>query len=356
MNSTTSKFLTLFILALVAALAAINGFSWVTLFVICSGCVAILAVPTQAAQSVTKTVVTETEVTTKAEIVTETELMTETGIVTETPRNKKLYRVSEINRVKASLLANSSILITGETGCGKSVLARAVVEGLEESGFKVVFVEPASTKQMLLEMAYELDINTQTLEGKALNIDQLKRALSIPLEAKKAFLVIDDAHSYDLKFRIWLKQLKSGGANLFLLATNPPKSDIFINIPRIQLQPLPESAIREIMEEAAHWRGINLTNAELSQLQGRASGNPALAQRAVNEEYLGLEGEEGDHDRYFDITPLILLVGIVFVVMRFIGLGTNNQALYIFSGISAAVFIGVSRLLYSLPPDSKRIR
>jgi energy-coupling factor transporter ATP-binding protein EcfA2 len=337
--------LTLLILALVSALAAINGFSWATLCVICSGYVALLTVPTAQKQSVTKT-----------NVVTESSLATETSVVTQTPGNKKLYRVSEINRVKASLLANSSILITGETGCGKSVLAQAVVEGLEESGFKVVFVEPASTKQMLLEMAYELDINTQTLEGKALNIDQLKRALSIPLEAKKAFLVIDDAHSYDLKFRIWLKQLKSGGANLFLLATNPPKSDIFINIPRIQLQPLPESAIREIMEEAAHWRGINLTNAELSQLQGRASGNPALAQRAVNEEYLGLEGEEGDHDRYFDITPLILLVGIMFVVMRFIGLGTNNQALYIFSGISAAVFMGVSRLLYSLPPDSKRIR
>lgn len=331
-------------------LAAINGVSWVTLFVICNGCVAILAAPTAAVQSVNKTVVTETEVTTNAEIVTET------GIVTETPRNQKLYRVSEINRVKASLLANSSILITGETGCGKSVLARAVVEGLEESGFKVVFVEPASTKQMLLEIAYCLEINTTTLEGKALNIDQLKRAIAIPLEAKKAFLVIDDLHSYDLKFRMWLKQLKSGGANLFLLATNPPRSDIFINIPRIELKPLPEYAIREIMEQAAYERSINLSNAELSKLQGRASGNPALAQRAINEEYLGIEVEEGDHDRYFDITPLILLVGIVFVVMRFIGLGTNNQALYIFSGICAALFIGVSRLLYSLPPESKRIR
>ncbi len=342
--------LTFLILAGVSVLAAINGFSWVTLFVICSGCVALLSIPTTVTQSVTKTnVITESSVVTKTKPATE-------GEVIITSDNKRLYRVAEIDRVKASLLANSSILITGETGCGKSVLAQAVVEGLSESGFKVVFVEPASTKQMLLEMAYELEINTTTLEGKALNIDQLKRAIAIPLEAKKAFLVIDDAHSYDLKFRMWLKQLKKGGANLFLLATNPPRSDIFINIPRIQLKPLPESAIREIMEQEALDRGINLTNAELSQLQGRASGNPALAQRAINEEYLGLEGEEGDHDRYYDITPLILLVGIVFVVIRFIGLGTNNQALYIFSGISAAVFIGVSRLLYSLPPESKRIR
>lgn len=312
---------------------------------------AILAAPTQVAQSLT-----ETEVVTENEIAAETEIASEPEVVTETARNKRLYRLPELNRVKASLLANSSILITGESGCGKSVLARAVVEGLEESGFKVAFVEPASTKQMLLEIASQLEVNTQTLEGKALNIDQLKRAIATPLEAKKAFLVIDDAHGCDLKFRVWLKQLQRSGANLFLLATDPPRSDIFISIPRIELKALPEYAIREIMENAALDRGINLTNAELSKLQERAGGNPALAERAINEEYLGIEVEAGDHNRYFDITPLILLVGIVFVVMRFIGLGTSNQALYIFGGIAAAVFIGISRLLYSLPPESKRIR
>lgn len=318
---------------------------------------AILAAPTQVAQSLTKIEVAgETKITNETEITTETEIATEVEVVTETARNKRLYRLPELNRVKASLLANSSILITGETGCGKSVLGRAVIEGLEESGFKVAFVTPASTKQMLLEIASQLEVNTQSLEGKALNIEQLKRAIAIPLEAKKAFLVIDDAHSCDLKWRVWLKQLQRSGALMFLLATDPPRSDIFISIPRIELKALPEYAIREIMENAALDRGINLTNAELSKLQERAGGNPALAERAINEEYLGIEVEAGDHNRYFDITPLILLVGIVFVVMRFIGLGTSNQALYIFGGIAAAVFIGISRLLYSLPPESKRIR
>jgi hypothetical protein len=33
--------------------------------------------------------------------------------------------------------------------------------------------------------------------------------------------------------------------------------------------------------------------------------------------------EGADHRRYFDITPLILVVGVIFVIMRFIGLGTN---------------------------------
>jgi hypothetical protein len=53
-----------------------------------------------------------------------------------------------------------------------------------------------------------------------------------------------------------------------------------------------------------------------------------LAIRAIEEEYLGLDIEGADHRRYFDITPLILVVGVIFVIMRFIGLGTNDQALY----------------------------
>jgi hypothetical protein len=81
-----------------------------------------------------------------------------------------------------------------------------------------------------------------------------------------------------------------------------------------------------------------------------------LAIRAIEEEYLGLDIEGADHRRYFDITPLILVVGVIFVIMRFIGLGTNDQALYIFGGIAAAIFLGLSRLLYSLPQEERRIR
>jgi hypothetical protein len=270
--------------------------------------------------------------------------------------NFRLYRQAELNRIKASLLANGSILVAGEEGSGKSVLANAVVESLQDEGFTVAFVEPATPKQMLLEIAHQLEVETQNLEGKALNTDQLKRAIASYLDANTAFLVIDDAHTCDTKFRMWLKQLRRQKAPMLLLATDPPRSDVFISVPRIELAPLPEYAIREIMEQAALERGISLKNSDLSKLQERAGGNPMLAIRAVDEEYLGLEVEGADHRRYFDITPLILLAGIAFVVMRFIGLGTNDQALYIFGGIAAAVFLGLSRLLYNLPRESQRIR
>ncbi|BAZ33619.1 hypothetical protein NIES4074_61330 (plasmid) [Cylindrospermum sp. NIES-4074] len=272
------------------------------------------------------------------------------------PGQFTIYREAELNRVTASLLANSAILVVGEEGSGKSVLANAVVERLGIDGFSVAFIEPATPKQMLLEIAQQLEIATEDLEGKSLTVDKLKRAIADFLEGNTAFLVLDDAQNCDMKFRIWLKQLRRRGIPMLVLATDPPRSDIFINIPRIELRPLPEKAIRQIMKSAAQERAIDLSAADLSKLQERAGGNPMLAIRSIEEEYLGLEIEGADHRRYFDITPLILIIGVIFVIMRFIGLGTNDQALYIFGGIAAAIFLGLSRLLYSLPQEERRIR
>jgi hypothetical protein len=273
-----------------------------------------------------------------------------------TPGEFRIYRQAELNRTIASLKANGAILIAGEDGSGKSVLAIAVVEKLQADGFMVAFIEPATPKQMLLEIAHQFDIPTENLEGKALTADKLQVAIAGFLEENTAFLIIDDAHACKAGFRMWLKQLRRINAPMLLLATDPPRTDIFINIPRIELKPLPEYAIREIMIIAAAERAIALKPSELSKLQERAGGNPMLAARAVDEEYLGLDVEGADHRRYFDITPLILLAGIAFVIMRFIGLGTGDQALYIFGGIAAAVFLGLSRLLYNLPPEDRRIR
>ena len=268
----------------------------------------------------------------------------------------RLYRQQELIRVVASLKADASILIVGEEGSGKTVLKEAVVQQLTDDGFTVGAIELASTKEMLLNLCEQLGIDSYSLEGKNLTIDGLKNAIARFFQRETAFLIVDDAHGLPNQFRVWLKDLKHQGVPMLLLATNPPRSDVFLSLPRVELKPLPEYAIRELMEQAALERGIQLDNHQMARLQERAGSNPMLAVRVIDEEYLGLDIEGGDHHRYVDGTPLLLLVGIIFVVFRFIGLGTSNQALYIFGGIAAAVFLGVSRLLYSLPKDSRRIK
>ncbi|MCC5604818.1 ATP-binding protein [Nostoc sp. CHAB 5714] len=119
-------------------------------------------------------------------------------------------------------MANGAILIAGEDGSGKSVLAIAVVEKLQADGFTVAFIEPATPKQMLLEIAHQFDIPTEDLEGKSLTADKLKRAIATYCESNTAFLILDDAHACDTKFRMWLKQLRRSDAPMLLLATDPP--------------------------------------------------------------------------------------------------------------------------------------
>lgn len=275
--------------------------------------------------------------------------------VATTESSFRLYRQNDLNRIVASLLAKGSILVAGEEGSGKSVLAHAVISQLQNDGFTVAFVEPASTKQMLLEIAEQLGVEIHSLEGKALSADHLKVKIADFLKENTAFLIVDDCHNCDSRFRTWLKLLKRVGIPMAIFAKNPPKTDIFSNLPPLVLYPLPEYAIREIMEQAALSRGLNLKNSDLARLQERAGGNPMLASRAIDEEYLGLEVEAADHGRYVDTTPLILIVGVFLMVLRFLGMGTNNHALYIFSGIGAVIFLGFSRLLYNLPQENKRI-
>jgi hypothetical protein len=47
---------------------------------------------------------------------------------------------------------------------------------------------------------------------------------------------------------------------MFLTATDPPRTDIFLNLPRIELSPLSEFAIRSIMEQEVMERGFNFTS------------------------------------------------------------------------------------------------
>ncbi len=265
----------------------------------------------------------------------------------------RLYRQVEIKRVIASLLAKNSILIAGEEGSGKSTLASTVVQRLEEDNFTVVYCEPATPKQMLVEIAEQLNVSTYSLDGKALCAERLKYAIATYLENNTAILIIDNAHDCDKKFRIWLKQLGRMGVPILLLATRPPRTDVFARFPRIELPPLPEYAIRELMEQTALEKGINLRTHDLARLQERVGGNPMLAIRVIEEEYLGLEVEAGDHTRYFDATPLILLVSCVFVVMRFIALGTHNPAMYAMTGAAGALFMGVSYAMRALPKEDK---
>ncbi len=238
---------------------------------------------------------------------------------------------------------------------GKTFLAEKVYESLL-GDFPVILIEPSTTKQILVEIAEAVGIGSKSLEGKMLSADALKVAIADYLAQNIAILIFDNAHLLEPKFRVWLKKLKTLGTPLLLTATEPPRTDIFINLPRIELKPLPNYAIRELMEQTCLEQGIELKPRDFARMLERTGGNPLLAIRSVEEELLGVEMEVSDtKGLYFDITPLIALVFVVFASCRFIALGTNNQNLYVLTGIGGAVSLGIFQAVRSLPRESRRI-
>ncbi|MBD2620160.1 ATP-binding protein [Synechocystis sp. FACHB-898] len=254
-----------------------------------------------------------------------------------------------------SLYSARSVLVTSGEGMGKTYLVRQVWERLLADGVTCQYFEPATPKTLLMAIAAMAGVDSKNLEGRSKTVEVLKQELIQWFSVNRAVLIFDDAHYLEVKFRLWLKKLKDVGVPILLAATNPPRTDLFIYVPRIELKPLAEYQIRDLMEKEAIALGSGLKPNQIAKLQSRAGGNPMLAKRAVEEGFLGIQNEAGDHGRYFDITPLLLLVGIVFICYRFIGLGTGNQSLYILAGIGGAIFLGVARLSYYLPKESRRI-
>ncbi len=183
----------------------------------------------------------------------------DTRITTEpqtyTPRR---YRNSEFNRIIASLRADAGILVVGEAGSGKTFLANDVATALKNEGFEVVFIDARTHKQILLEIAYQLGISRTDINGKNYSLKELEIEIAFYLQHHTAFFIVDDAQRCNPKFRKWLKDI-CRKKPMLLLAINPPKTDVFINLARLELLPLPEYAIREMLEQASLERGLNLT-------------------------------------------------------------------------------------------------
>ena len=263
------------------------------------------------------------------------------------------YRHSEQRRIVAGLLSGNSLLVVGEPGAGKSTLAHFVAQEL--TGFRLVHLQAATPKQMVENIAEELGVESTTLEGKKMTLAQLKAALFADLMGQTAIFICDDAEQYPLSLRQWLESLLSTKAVLLVLATWPPAKDLFLKLPRLELDPLAEGPIRDCIQSAATELGIQLKPGQISNLMERCGGNPMLARRVVLEEYLGLKITGPDHTQWIDGTPFLVAGLMCFTLVRFLGLGFSSTSLYLLGAILTVAAAIARLLLYSLPRRKGRL-
>ena len=270
-----------------------------------------------------------------------------------TKTGSQCYRYLEQRRILAGLLSGNSLLVVGEPGAGKSTLAHFVAQDL--TGFRLVHLQAATPKQMVESMAEVLGVESTTLEGKKMTLAQLKAALFGDLLNQTAIFICDDAEQYPLSLRQWLESLLSTKAVLLVLATWPPAKDLFLKLPRLELDPLSEAPIRDCIQSAATELGIQLKPGQVSNLMERCGGNPMLARRVVLEEYLGLKITGPDHTQWIDGTPFLVAGLMCFTLVRFLGLGFSSTSLYLLGAILTVVAAIARLLLYSLPRRKGRL-
>ncbi|NJM00814.1 MAG: ATP-binding protein [Synechococcaceae cyanobacterium SM2_3_2] len=263
------------------------------------------------------------------------------------------YRSGEQRRIVAGLLSGNSLLVVGEPGSGKSTLAHFVSQDL--TGFRLVYLKASTPKQMVETVAEQLGVDPTTLEGKKMTLAQLQTALFADLMGQTAIFICDDAEQYPLSFRQWLESLLSTKAVMLVLATWPPAKDLFLKLPRLELDPLPEAPIRDCIQSAATELGTRLKPGQISNLMERCGGNPMLARRVVLEEYLGLKITGPDHTQWIDGTPFLVAGLMCFTLVRFLGLGFSSTSLYLLGAILTVVAAIARLLLYSLPRRKGRL-
>jgi hypothetical protein len=252
----------------------------------------------------------------------------------------------------AILKAAKSALVVGGEGVGKTSLLRFISEQLD--GYNYAVMTPASAKVLLQNLASQLGVEMESLEGKPLKIAELQDAIAHYLEQNTCFILCDNAHLLAPSIRRFLEQLHSIGVPMLLTATTPRPTDIFLKLPRIELKALGNREIRAIALAHAQSLGLKLTPAKLSQISARSGGVAMLARRAVDEEHLGLEPSY-DHTSWVDGTPYLIVILLLLTLSRVIGKGTNNVTLAMI-GMTLTIAVRIIQtLFYSLPKQSRRL-
>ena len=236
--------------------------------------------------------------------------------------------------------------MTGELGTGLEDVAAGVAELLEGEFSIATATYKGSPKKFYQQIAQQLDIPTETEDGKGrvrqLTLDQLENEIMLNIPSD-ALLLLPQAKRLTMKIRFWLEDLIANGCIVCCFAITNPNRDIFIEMIEVELELPSDRAIRCAMEDEAAKLGLNLTAARLSQLQPLAGRNPMLARKVVRQENLGIN-QPVEHRQYVVVMPVIVAALFSFAILRYVGMGTGNKNWQIFGGVALTVAMAAKQL------------
>ncbi len=254
-----------------------------------------------------------------------------------------LVYAQEFEKISAAIAAGYSVLVIGEAGSGVDALAQAVYDACAGEWDVAMAVYKGSGKQFFKSVAEQLHIPTETEEGRPLTMEALKEEITLNV-SPETLLILPEAKRLTTGIRYWLEDLIAAGVRVVCFAAANPGKDIFLEMIEVELELPSDRQIREVMETEAERQGVKLDASRLAELQPLAGRNPMLARKVIRREKLGMRQDAVEHTQYVVIMPILIAALFSFAVVRFIGMGTGNKALYITGGVSLVAAMALKQL------------
>jgi hypothetical protein len=200
-----------------------------------------------------------------------------------------------------------------------------------------------SIKKFFIAIAMQLDCPTEDDRNKPLTVDALKEEITANC-GEDTILILPEAKRLTTSIRYWLEDMISAGARVVCFAVANPGRDIFLDMLEIELELPSDAHIRLVMAAEAQRQGLQIDKSRLAELQPLAGRNPMLARKIIKQEKLGLTQDKPEHTQYVVIMPVIIAMLFSFAIVRFVGLGTGNQGLYITGGVCLVSAMALKQL------------
>jgi hypothetical protein len=172
-----------------------------------------------------------------------------------------------------------------------------------------------------------------------LTLDQLKEEI-LQNASGDWLLVVPDAKTMTSGICFWLEDAIAAGVKVVGFSGGRLGRSVWLEMVEVELSLPTDAYIRLVMTSEAQRQGLRLSEAQFAELQPLAGRNPNAARKIIRNEVLGLKQGKVNHSQYLDISPLVLAGLCLLGILRFVGLGTGDRALYLVGGI--AMMLGLS--------------
>lgn len=238
----------------------------------------------------------------------------------------------EFAKVAEAVVAGHSVLVLGEAGSGVNDFALALHERFVSELACALVTYKGSGKTFLQSLAQQVGVSTESEEGRALTVDQLKEEIALNW-SRDFLLILPEAKRLPASLRYWFQDAIATGVRVVAFAPANPGKDLFLSMLEVELALPSDAYVRLVMAAEAQRLGLTLSKSRLASLQPLAGRNPMLARKVIQRESLGLNQDKPEHTQYVVIMPIIVSMLLAFGIVRFVGFGTGNRGLYVTGGI-----------------------